>query len=269
MAINPVFHRLQLLVGASALRSLSRTRVALFGVGSVGSWCAEALVRNAIGYLTLVDGERIGTTHISRQLQATMVSNGKSKVDELRDRLELVHANVQVEARTEMFDPAHADRFDLQSFDYVLDAMDDWECKAALIKAAHAAGTTVFTSLDPNGKLDPTRVRVADLSCTECPSGILLWNALREMGCDAPCLAVYSSEEPCVSADMGDALSRDAKAFRSHTPQTPKRILPGSAVHVTATFGMVLAGLVVDDVLANCESPDRQKRVRSSNHDEV
>lgn len=268
MAINPVFHRLQLLVGASALRNLNRSRVILFGVGGVGSWCAEALVRNGIGYITLVDGERISIPQINRQLQATLVSNGKSKVEELRDRLEIIHGNVQIDVCTEMFSAKNADSFQLGSFDYVLDAMDDPDCKADLIRLATASGCTVFTSLDPCGKLDPTRIRVADLSATECPSGNALWAALQEQSFAGKCLAVYSAEDRVVSPDTGDNLSRDGKAFKSNAPGAEKRAVTGSAVHVTATFGMTLAGLVVDDVLDKAENAERQKRVLSSNHDD-
>ncbi len=265
MSIHPAFHRLQLLVGASALRSLGRTRVLLIGTGGIGSWCAEGLVRNGIGHLTLLDGASIAIPHINRELHANMVSNGRPKAEELRDRLELIQNSVTIEALVQPWSAADKS-IDMAQYDYVIDAVDDWETKAGIISAAWKAGVPVFTALDPNGRLDPTRIRVADISCTECPSGETLWQRLQEIGPTGECLAVYSSEPAAEATEQ--PLARAGKSFRSLEPGTEKRTLVGSAVHVTATFGMVLAGLVVDHVIDGNEKSTRKNRVISPNHDD-
>lgn len=260
MAINPAFHRLQILVGAQALRNLNKCRVIVFGLGGIGSWCAEALVRNGIGHVALVDGDSIATPHTNRQLQASLVGNGKNKAMEMRDRLELIHNNIELEVFPHMFDPAHPEAFPLSSYDYVIDAMDEGDCKVALIRSAQTSGVPVFTGLDANGRLDPTRIQVGDLS----QSGDPLWEKLQQAGATEGCLAVYSAESAREPFE-NESLSRDGKSFRSRQPQAEKRFVSGSAVHVTATFGMVLAGLVVDAVLEGTEHPEKQKRVLSSN----
>ena len=265
MAINPVFHRLQLLVGASALRNLNRCRVILFGVGGVGSWCAEALVRDGVGHLCLVDDARITVSHINRQLQATLPANGCFKAEELRDRLELIHGNVTIDVRTENYGVTTQSSFDLSGYDFVLDALDDPEAKQALLRHASACNVPAFTALDSSGRLDATRIRVADLSCVPMPEGESLWASLQASGYEGSCLAVYS-EEPALEIEE-DTTQDKKRVGRSAAHAVERKNLPGSAVHVTAVYGMALAGLVVDALLSRGESSQGEARVLSGNHE--
>ncbi len=259
MTDKPVFHRLRLLTGAAALELLQRSRVAVFGLGGVGSWAAEALVRSGVGHLTLVDNDVVCITNVNRQVQATSGNVGRPKTTELASRLADLNPRCKLTPLQRAYEPATADSFAWDDFDYVLDCIDSINDKVHLIMRTRAAGITLYSSMGAASKLDPTRIRTASIWETAgCPLARVVRRKLREAGFEGDFQTVFSPEvippvadpdtdggasgcyRPDFTPDEGDK-HRDRSAAR--------KIINGSAVHITAIFGMMLAGLVVQDAV--------------------
>jgi len=259
LSANPAFQRLTLLTGAPAIELLSRTKVIIFGIGGVGSWCAEALIRSGIGTLTIVDSDVVCVTNINRQIQATMDSVGKPKTVELGRRLRSIHPQAKITEIQEVFNKSTAGRFDLGAFDYIIDCIDTLSCKVELIVRATEAGARVFTALGASCKLDPLQITVGSLwESYNCPLGKFVRKKLRQRGFTKEVTCVYSPEEilpptgksPCGSGSCHcpKALS-DIEGGRVTELCATKKQINGSAVHMTGTFGFILAGLVVQDAV--------------------
>lgn len=232
MSDSLYFHRLALLTGEQTVQLLNSSRVFIFGLGGVGSWCAEGLVRSGVGSVVLVDFDTICPTNVNRQLQATSQAIGKKKADELACRLSLIYPACHIESRSECFSKKNAHFFDIRSDDYVIDAIDSLENKLDLIEYAYDKGARLFSSMGAARKLDPTKLRTADIWDTQgCPLARMVRQGLRRRGWNGHFTAVYSTEQ----------------ALPVKTNTTEEAPINGSAVHVTATAGMILAGLVVQD----------------------
>ena len=263
--LPPTLHRSELLVGRAAMERLAATRVILFGLGGVGSWCAEGLVRSGVGHLTLVDSDRVCLTNVNRQLQALPSNVGAYKADELAARLRTIHPGVSLECRRESFD-AHTSRtFALEGHDYVLDAIDSLSPKLGLILLTLQTGGTLFSSLGASAKLDPSQVRVGSIwETTHCPLARRIRRRLKHHGVTRDFQVVYSDE---LLANRGDPGETDPR----------KASINGSMVPVTATFGMCLASLVIRDVVARAdglpgafpEQPSRVVLLRAHDGDDV
>ncbi len=251
-------HRAELELGSEALDRLAAARVILLGVGGVGSWCAEALVRTGIGHLTLVDPDRICPSNVNRQLQTTAGNVGEVKVEAMRQRLLEIRPDARVEAMQKAWDKDTRESFDLGRYDYVIDAIDSLNNKVELLRAAHGSGATVFSAMGAASKLDPTRIRVASIWQSEkCRLARLVRKRLRRRGFDGDFVCVYSDEkaqdverEP----DAGDLADGPAGPDEGGSIGSTKARVNGSVVHMTATFGMVLAGLVVQDIAKGVET---------------
>jgi tRNA A37 threonylcarbamoyladenosine dehydratase len=265
---NPAFNRLEILTGADGLARLHRTRVIVFGIGGVGSWCAEALVRSGIGTVVMVDSDVVCVTNINRQVQATSTTVGKSKVAELARRLTLINPDATIIPVQKIYHRSTADQFDLGSYPYVVDAIDSISNKVDLIIAARQAGAKVFSALGASNKLDPLQIRVCSLWDSQgCPLGRYLRKRLRRKGFDGEVTCVYSEENlPLMKADLrcgkSDCLcppkaakGQDGENIHAHEWCSSKKQINGSAVHITGTFGFYLAGLVIQDVLSKTASP--------------
>jgi len=238
-------HRTELLLGSEGVHGLAQARVILFGVGGVGSWCAEALVRTGVSHLTLVDSDVICVTNVNRQVQATAGNVGQVKVFALRDRLLEIRPDAQVVAVHKPWDEDTRDEFDLGSYDYVIDAIDSLNNKVELLRAAHASGAQLYSAMGAASKLDPTRIQVASIWDTKmCRLARLVRNRLRRRGFDGDFLCVFSDEP-----------ARGVQAAGPAEELGKKARINGSLAHMTATFGMVLAGLVVQDLVSNQNSP--------------
>jgi tRNA A37 threonylcarbamoyladenosine dehydratase len=303
-SVNPLFQRLGLLVGAEALDTLWRTKVIVFGLGGVGSWTAEALVRSGVGSVAIVDSDAVCVTNCNRQVQATFKTIGKPKAAILKERLLEINPGCQVTAFQNVFSLETARFFDIPSVDYVIDAIDSLSYKLDLIETASNAGVKLYSSMGTAQKLDPTRLKTADIWDTDvCPLARLVRQGLRKRGFAGHFTAVYSTERLplhtevgsscgsgkclcpartfCAGADGGapdsasanapapasalantganadvnapEPASIDGNADRDAPANSPewcatKKVINGSAVTVTATAGMILAGLVVQDV---------------------
>ena len=232
------FSRTELLIGPEAMEKLHRSRVAVFGVGGVGGYVVEALARSGVGTLDLIDNDVVTLTNLNRQIIATHATLGMQKVDAAAARVRDICPDIQVNRHNCFFLPENADSFDFTQYDYVVDAVDTVSAKAEIVLRAQAAGVPVISSMGTGNKLDPSRFRVADISATKvCPLARAMRNLLRRKGVKH--LKVVYSEEEALKP-LGEA--EDA-------PQG-KRATPGSTAFVPAAAGLILAGEVVRDLIA-------------------
>ena len=235
------FSRTELLIGREAMDRLQCARVILFGVGGVGSWCAESLVRSGIRRLTLVDSDCVSPTNINRQLPATTCTVGRQKVDVLRERFMEINPEAEIEAVASAYNAETSDAFRLETYNYILDAIDSLSEKVHLIRTATAQPcATFFSSMGAALKLDPQRIRVAPFSrVAGCPLAAALRRRLKQGEPPAhDFLCVYSDE---VLKNRG-TLPSDTDAC---VWDVRKARINGSIAHTTAIFGFTLASLVV------------------------
>lgn len=256
---HPAHHRTELLLGLEAMERLAATRVILFGVGGVGSWCADALVRSGIGHLTIVDSDVVCITNVNRQLQATRTNVGAVKVLELSARLQSVNPDAEVVPLQKIYDEHTRDQFEIASFDYVIDAIDSLSSKIDLLCTAIATERTVYSAMGAACKLDPTRIKVDSIWKTSgCPLAREVRRGLRKRDVTGDLLCVFSSEvlprgdteSPCGTERCFCPAQRDEQGRTVVNEWCSRKAqINGSVVHVTATFGFILAGLVIQDVV--------------------
>jgi tRNA A37 threonylcarbamoyladenosine dehydratase len=270
------------------MEALNRTSVIVFGTGGVGSWCAEALVRSGLGRVDLVDSDTVCVTNINRQVQAVSGTIGLYKTEVLKKRLMEINPQCAVRSFATVFSRENADEFGLSRTDYIIDAIDSLTHKLDLIELASSAGPVLFSSMGMAQKLDPTRLKTADIWETrDCPLARLVRQGLRKRGFAGHFTAVYSSEQlprrkeihtACGSGqclcparffrdtavpgtadpDTADPATAEAGAVprggaAGHQPVewcSSKKVINGSAVTVTAAAGFILASLVVRSVCA-------------------
>jgi len=242
--MQAIFRRSELLLGDEAMTRIAEKRVIIFGVGGVGSWCAESLIRSGIRRLTIVDSDRVCITNINRQLMATTKTVGQVKVDALKERLLSINPSAEITALQQIFTAETAESFDIGSYDYIIDAIDSLKDKALLILMATQTQAQFYSSMGAALKLDPTRIKTAEFWKVQ---GDPLARAIRKkfkhygQYPEKKFLVVYSDEllenRGCPT-DEGEEPSPFVK------PQTN-----GSLAHITAIFGFMLAGLVVQDAV--------------------
>ena len=249
MMMTAFFQRLTLLVGPEAAAALQNSRVIVFGLGGVGSWCAEALVRSGIGRISLVDSDTVCPSNINRQLQASSSTIGRLKTEALEERLRDINPACEITTFPQVFSKETAETFDIPGADYVIDAIDSLAHKLNLIETAIAAGTGFFSSMGMAQRMDPTLIKSANIWKTSgCSLARLVRAGLRKRGFRGNFTAVYSPER-IPRRDSPDAVppSPDAPGPRG-TWDSGKKVINGTVVTVTAVAGLVLAGLVVQDV---------------------
>lgn len=240
-----MLRRSELLLGSSVMQRISEVRVIIFGVGGVGSWCAESLVRSGIRRLTIVDSDHVSITNCNRQLVATSRTVGRVKVEALRERLLELNPALEVEAIERFYDHETAPTFHIEAYDYVIDAIDSLQAKADLIlQATNTQGVTLFCSMGAALRIDPTKVKASEFWKIE---GDALARALRNKFKKQKTfprrkfLCVCSEEVPmqnrCDQELVRDEWS-DARAQ-----------INGSLAPVTATFGMTLCSLVLQHIV--------------------
>ena len=240
------FHRTKMLIGETALARLAETHVIVFGVGGVGSWCAEALIRSGVGRLTLVDNDTVCETNINRQMQATSKTVGQLKVEALKERLLEIHPDAQIETKPIPYNRDTREGFDLSQYDYVIDAIDSLSHKVNLIASTMAAGTTLFSAMGAASKMDPMSIKVDSIWKSKgCRLARFVRKRLRKRDAVGDCLCVYSPECFSIFGDVEpEAEDQDQDAWSETKAQ-----VNGSMVHMTGIFGFQLAGLVVQDVV--------------------
>lgn len=236
------------MLGAQTLNKLKATKVALFGLGGVGSWCAESLVRSGVGELLLVDSDRVSITNVNRQLMATTKTVGEIKVEALAERLKEINPEVKLEIRPEIYNEASAASFELEKYDYVIDAIDSLSEKAALIRhALSIPSVKLFASMGAALKMDPFLIRASEFRKIE---GDGLARALRQKFKKT---GGYPKRKfTCVwSPEHLENLGEAAQPDEGDTWSGKKARLNGTIAHTTAIFGFALAGLVVQDLAAS------------------
>ena len=236
MAIEQaIFRRAELLLGDEAMSRIAEKRVIIFGVGGVGSWCAESLVRSGITKLTIVDSDCVSVTNINRQLMATTKTVGQVKVDALKERLLTINPSAEITALQQVFNADSASQFGLEDYDYIIDAIDSLKDKALLILLACQTKAKLFSSMGAALKLDPTRIKTAEFwKVTGDPLARALRNRFKRDK------QFPKRKFQCVFSD---------ELLENKMPIDPDDKGNGSIVHITAIFGMMLAGLVIQDAV--------------------
>ena len=229
------------------MEKLRQSRVAVFGIGGVGGYAVEALVRSGIGALDLIDNDRVCLTNLNRQLHATRKTIGKYKVDVAEERILEINPDCRVSTRKIFSLPDTRDQFDFTEYDYVIDAIDTVTGKLSLIEAAQAAGTPIICSMGAGNKTDPTAFRVADIYQTSvCPLARVIRSECRRRGI-RHLKVVYSTELPVRPVEDPDISGSGPDTRRG----TGRRDIPGSTAFVPAVAGLIIAGEVVKE-LAGC-----------------
>ena len=250
-----------MLLGNDVMERIAQKRVIIFGVGGVGSWCAESLVRSGIHRLTIVDSDRVCITNINRQLMATTKTVGQVKVEALKERLLTINPKAEITALQQIFSEETAAGFSLDTYDYIIDAIDSLKDKAALIFLACQTNAKLFSSMGAALKLDPTRIKVTEFWKVQ---GDPLARALRKKFKSQKRFpkrkfqCVYSDEllqnrghnatsdaEQCGCEETTN--SPDDHSMLNHDWSSSKAQINGTLVHITAIFGFMLAGLVIQD----------------------
>ncbi|MDR3085636.1 MAG: tRNA threonylcarbamoyladenosine dehydratase [Christensenellaceae bacterium] len=246
------FSRTTLLLGKERMQKLYQSRVAVFGIGGVGGYCAEALARSGVRKLALFDDDRICLTNINRQVIATRSSVGKYKVDVMRERILDINQKAEVEAHKMFYTKENADSLDLSAYDYIVDAVDTMTAKLELAVRAKAAAVPIIASMGAANKLDPTAFEVADIYETSvCPLARVMRRELRRRGIDR-LKVVYSKEAPLSPLEDED----NSCAANCICPPDVKRKcdsrrqVPASNAFVPPVAGLILAGEVVKDLSA-------------------
>ena len=261
-----ILSRTRRLLGDGNMKRIEDVKVIVFGVGGVGSWCAEGLVRSGVRHLTIVDSDRVAVSNINRQLMATTRTVGQVKVDALKEHLLTILPDAEIDARQEIFSAETAEGFHLQEYDYIIDAIDSLQHKMLLIELATRSGARFYSSMGAALKLDPTRVKVAEFWKVEgCPLARALRQRFKKTKRfpSRKFLCVYSDEllpnlGPDNEADLADPFtlpdatqSNDSQGdptLLHHDWNQTKAQINGSLMHITAIFGLTLAGLVIRDV---------------------
>jgi len=244
---NPLFQRLTLLTGAEAAEAIQKSRVIVVGIGGVGSWCAEAILRSGVGSITLVDSDTVGITDFNRQVQALSGNMDRKKTEALKERFNAINPSCEVVSFPHFFSKENAGLLNLSEADYVIDAIDTLESKLDLIETATAAGKRFFSSMGMAWKLDPTQIRTADIWETSgCPLARLVRQGLKKRGFSGHFTVVYSAEKP--NRGEKEGLNRNEASVKNNAAGGRKKAVLGSAMPVTATAGMVLASLVIRDI---------------------
>lgn len=221
-----------MLLGSEAIAKLSKSKVAVFGLGGVGSWCAEGLCRSGIGEITLIDQDSVGESNINRQLVATYSSLGKSKAETMASRLLDINPEVKVSPITARYDADTRDQFLETSYDYIVDCIDLVSCKLDLIETALSRNIPIISALGAGNKMNAEALQITDISKTKnCPLARVVRKELHKRGINhLP--VVYSNELAMKPEDAEE-------------PPPGRRSVPGSLVWVTATAGMLLCSHVV------------------------
>ncbi len=245
------FSRTELLLGKEGMERLKNARVAVFGVGGVGGYVCEALVRSGVGAFDLIDDDKVCLTNINRQIIATRSTVGKYKVDVMKERMLDINPDVKVETYKCFFLPENADDFPFAEYDYVVDAVDTVTAKIELVMKCQSMGVPIISSMGAGNKLDASAFQVADIYKTKmCPLAKVMRRELKKRGVKK-LKVVYSEEKP--TRPIEDM----AISCRTHCICPPgaahkcteRRDIPGSVAFVPSVAGLIVAGEVVKDLV--------------------
>lgn len=244
------FSRTQLLLGKDNMDRLAEAKVAIFGIGGVGGYVAEALARSGVGSFVLVDDDKVCLTNLNRQIIATRKTVGKYKAEVMRDRILEINPDAEVEVRKCFYLPENAGEFDFNEYSYVVDAVDTVTAKLEIIMRAKECGVPVISGMGAGNKLDPTKFQVADIYKTSmCPLAKVMRRELKKRGVKK-LKVVYSTEKPTRPLDDMSVSCRTnciCPPGAAHKC-TERRDIPGSVAFVPSVVGLIIAGEVVKDL---------------------
>lgn len=237
------FHRTGLLLGEAAMTKLRESHVAVFGLGGVGSYACESLARAGVGRLTLIDFDKVGVTNINRQNIATSETVGRQKVEVMAERIALINPECQLVMLSEFFCEDNSDRILAGGFDAVIDAIDSFNPKIRLLVESLRAGLPIFSAMGAAGKIDPSQIRVGDISeSTICPMAKRVRKRLRAFAVETGIRVVYSIEPPILPFSP-ETIDADKKEFSLKRGR--ERMIQGTISYLPAIFGLTLAGMVI------------------------
>ena len=244
------FSRTQLLIGEAAINKLQKSRVAVFGIGGVGAYVCEALVRSGVGAFDLVDDDKVCLTNLNRQIIATRKTVGKYKVDVMKERMLDINPDVDVRIHRCFFLPENADDFPFDEYDYVVDAVDTVTAKIELILRAKAHNVPIISAMGAGNKLDPGRFKIADIYQTSvCPLARVMRRELKKRHVKN-LKVVYSDEQPIRPLEDMSISCRTGCICPPGAQHkcTERRDIPGSTAFVPAVAGLMIAGEIVKDL---------------------
>ena len=230
-----------MLLGTEALKKLNNSRVAIFGIGGVGGYTLEALVRAGVGEIDIIDSDDVAPSNINRQILATTKTVGRKKVDVAQERAKEINPEVRINKFPIFYLPDTAHLFDFNNYDYVVDAIDTVSGKMELIRRAKACGTPIICSMGTGNKLDPTAFEVADIHKTSvCPLAKVIRTSCKKEGIKH-LKVVYSKELPITPHEIEGAEQKG----------TTGRTSPASCSFVPSVAGLILASEVIKDIINN------------------
>lgn len=245
------FDRTQLLLGSKSIEMLSGKKVAIFGIGGVGGFAVEALVRSGVGSFVLVDDDKICLTNLNRQIMATRKTIGKYKAEVMKERILEINPKAEVEVKKSFFLPETAEDFDFTEYDYVIDAVDTVTAKIELVLRAQDMNVPVISCMGAGNKLDPTKFEVTDIYKTKvCPLAKVMRRELKKRRVKK-LKVVYSTElptRPNEDAAVGCRTNCVCPPGSQHKC-TDRRDIPGSVAFVPSVAGLIIAGEVIKDML--------------------
>lgn len=244
------FSRTQLLIGEEAIQKLKNSRVAVFGIGGVGGYVCEALVRSGVGAFDLVDDDKVCLTNLNRQIIATRKTVGKYKADVMKERMLEINPDVDIRVHKCFFLPENAEEFPFEEYDYIVDAVDTVTAKIALIMKAKELDIPVISAMGAGNKLDASRFQVADIYDTKvCPLARVMRRELKKRNVKK-LKVVYSDEQPIRPIeDMSISCRTNCICPPGAAHKcTERRDIPGSTAFVPAVAGLIIAGEIVKDL---------------------
>lgn len=245
------FSRTELIFGKESMEKLANSRVAVFGIGGVGGYTVEALIRSGIGAIDLIDDDKVCLTNINRQIYATRKTVGKYKVDVAAERIAEINPDAQVRTFKTFYTPETAEQFNFSDYDYVVDAIDTVTGKLELVINAEKSGTPIISSMGAGNKIDPTAFEVTDIYKTSvCPLAKVMRYELKRRGIKK-LKVVYSKEKPITPIDDMAISCRTNCICPPGTARkcTQRRQVPGSNAFVPSAVGLIIAGEVIKDLV--------------------
>lgn len=245
------FSRTELLLGKESMEKLKISKVAVFGIGGVGGYTAEALVRSGVGTLDLIDDDKVCLTNINRQIFATRKTVGKYKVDVAEERLHDINPDAVINTHKTFYMPDTAEQFDFLQYDYIVDAIDTVTGKITLVVNADKAGTPIISSMGAGNKLDASAFEVADIYSTSvCPLARVMRTELRKRKIKS-LKVVYSKEKPITPVDDMAISCKQHCICPPGTARkcTQRRQVPGSTAFVPSVVGLIIASEVVKGLI--------------------
>ncbi|MCI7328979.1 MAG: tRNA threonylcarbamoyladenosine dehydratase [Lachnospiraceae bacterium] len=244
------FSRTQLLLGEESMKKLSDMRVAVFGIGGVGGYVCEALVRTGIGHFDLIDDDKVCLTNLNRQIIATRKTVGLYKADVMKERMLEINPNVEVNVYKCFFLPENADEFPFADYDYVIDAVDTVTAKVELVMKCKEMNVPIISSMGAGNKLDASAFKVADIYKTKmCPLAKVMRHEMKKRGVKK-LKVVYSEEKPTRPIEDMSISCRTHCICPPGAQHkcTERRDIPGSVAFVPSVAGMIIAGEVIKDL---------------------